>query len=140
MENHTNPFNNQSQRRIKRFLWTVESEDNDLTFIKEGITEITAAGDITTTEFRHTRMIGGESVFDASQIVGQCQNPRCQRDLTARTFKHCFYCGTVLCTGCCCWDEVDQRWLCRRCRRSLRWRRFIRALGRVMVRPFRRRV
>ena len=137
MTNYINSFdNNDSQHRTKETICKIEFLDGTLLIRKEQNTVLTESGDVNTTEIIHSSIIDGQHIFDPSQILGQCQS--CRRRLTKITFRHCFLDSTIICAKCARYDEKDQRWLCKSCYKSIRWRRFWRALGRLLIYPFQR--
>jgi len=139
MPNNLNQFDSLGQRRIKRLRTVLQSRGDQLSKERDHVTDISLTGNVETTEIEYLMEIEGETISDLSQVVGRCQEPKCGKYLTRRTMRSCFYCGKVNCVSCCRWDEKDERWVCRKCFRSLKWKRFWSAIGRLLIWPFVRR-
>jgi hypothetical protein len=128
-----------TNKRIKRNRAVIKSGNDELVIYGEQLTEVSPSGDMETNENQYSMVIEGELVSHASQMAGKCQELECGRWLTHRTIRFCFYCGKVNCIKCCKWDEKDERWICKKCYRSIKWKRILRAIARVIFFPFFRR-
>ena len=128
-----NPGNN---RRLKRQRSVIESVGEQLIIYSEQLTETTPLGDIETNENKYSMIIEGEAVSQVSQIAGKCQEPECGKWLTHRTIRYCFYCGKINCIKCSKWDQKEEHWVCRKCYKSLKIKRILKGIVRVIFFPF----
>lgn len=116
------------QRRSAKTVISVDKLGTSLESVEEKVTEITLGGDVTTRESHQLLLVEGEIVDSVRTLTGVCQHKKCGKPLTARTFRPCEYCGTVYCITHCRWIEIEEMWLCRRCKWRLHWKWFGRSL------------
>jgi len=130
------------QTRLNIQQSNICSNSGQLTFLNKQQTNVSQAGDVETIETDNSKIIDGEKISHASQIIGQCQESDCGQYLTNRTFRYCsnVNCGKILCHNHARFHNKEENYFCKECYKSVRRKRFWIGLIRIILTPFVERV
>lgn len=127
----------QSRNRTKQQYSEISGPNGTICLTQKHNTEITGQGNVITTINDNAMILSnGEKISNLSKVAGQCQNDKCGHFVTEKSIRFCFYCGDVICAKCIKWDKKELKWLCKKCNRSIKWKRFGLFMVKMIISPF----
>jgi hypothetical protein len=135
-DSFSNPFFGPMGRRIKRKRDVIVTDDGkELEFIIEEESEFDPQGDFSTTQTFYSKILPDGWRVGPRHVVGVCKS--CGNFVSIRALRYC-RCGAVLCTSCSkLWeDNQERRYVCQDCYRSLRRKKILGFIGRLLISPF----
>jgi hypothetical protein len=132
----SNPFFGSIGRRIKRKRDIIVTEDGkELEFLVVEESEFDTQGDFSTTQTVYSKILPDGWRVGPRHVVAVCKS--CGNFVSFRALRYC-RCGAVLCANCSrLWENNEERrYVCQDCYRSLRRKKILGFIGRLLISPF----
>lgn len=123
-------------RRTKRRRDVIIMDDGrELDFLREEESEFDPQGDFRTTETVYSKIMPDGWRVSSQHVVAQCY--KCGNAISLRAVRYC-RCGRVICArDARYWETPDEkRYVCEDCYRSLRRKKILGTIGKILISPF----